>query len=169
MGHISPAVIKWLIKQKVVLGLELDVKSEPSFCLTCAKAKPTHKPVHKEWIEYVSQALEDKIHSDVWGPATPQSYNSKLYYVSFTDDHTRWMTIYCISQKLEVLSKYKEYEAWMRTQYRKHIKILQYDCAGEYLSKEFDTHLKAQGMIRSLTMHDMPKRMVLPSDWIACF
>ena len=72
---------------------------------------PTHKLVHKEWIEYVSQVLGNKIHSDVLGPATPQSYNGKLYYMSFTDDYTRSMTIYCISQKLEVLSKYKEYEA----------------------------------------------------------
>ena len=27
MGHISPIVIKWLIEQKTVLGLELDTKS----------------------------------------------------------------------------------------------------------------------------------------------
>ena len=77
--------------------------------------------------------------------------------VSFTVDYMRLTTIHCISQKSEVLSKYKEYEAWMRTQYSKCIKILQSDHGGEYLSKEFDTHLKAQGTIRSLTMHDMPK------------
>ena len=65
--------------------------------------------------------------------------------------------IYCISQKLEVLPKYKEYEAWMRTQYGKQIKILQSDCGGEYLLKELDTHLKAQGTIRSLTVHDTPE------------
>ena len=73
MGHISQTVIKWLIEQKIVLGLKLDIKSEPSFCPTCAKAKPTHKPVPKERVEYVSQALGDEIHSDVWGPATLQS------------------------------------------------------------------------------------------------
>ena len=48
MGHISPAVIKHLIEQKVVLGLELDMKSEASCCPTCAKAKPTRKPIPKE-------------------------------------------------------------------------------------------------------------------------
>ena len=86
-----------------------------------------------------------------------QSYNGKLYYVSFTDDYTRWMTIYCISQKSEVLAKYKEYEAWMRTQYSKPIKVLQSDRGGEYLSKEFDNHLKVNGTIRSLIMHDTPE------------
>ena len=77
--------------------------------------------------------------------------------MSFTDDYTRWTMIYCISQKLEVLSKYKEYETWMRTQYSKCIKILQSDHGGEYLSKEFNTHLIAQGALRSLTVHDMPE------------
>ena len=157
MGHISSAVIKRLIKQKVVLGLELDIKSEASFFPTCAKAKPTRKPIPKEGVKYVSQALGDKIHLDVWGPATPQSYNGKLYYVSFTNDYTRWTTIYCISQKSEVLPKYKEYEAWMGTQYSKRINILQSNRGGEYLSKEFDTHLKAQGTIRSLTVHNTPE------------
>ena len=56
-----------------------------------------------------------------------------------------------------MLLKYKEYEAWMGTQYGKRIKILQSDHGGEYLSKEFNTHLKAQGMIRSLTVHDTPE------------
>ena len=97
MGHISPAVIRRLMEQKVVLGLKLDIKSEASFCPTCTKAKPTRKPIPKERVEYVSQALGDKIHSDVWGPATPKNYNGRLYYVSFTDDYTRWTTIYCIS------------------------------------------------------------------------
>ena len=113
MGHISHTVVECLIEQKIVLGLELDTKSEPTFCTSCAKARPTRKPVLKERVDYISHTLGDKIYSDVWGPPTLQSYNRKLYYVSFTDNYTRWMTIYCISRKLEVLAKYKEYKAWM--------------------------------------------------------
>ena len=63
IGHILLTVLKQLIKQKDILGLKLDVKSEASFCPTCAKAKPTHKPVPKEQVKYVSQALGDKIHT----------------------------------------------------------------------------------------------------------
>ena len=91
------------------------------------KAKLTQKSILKEWTNYTSNALGKKIHSDVWGPANPQSYNGKLYYVSFTDDYTRWTTIYCIGQKSEVFQKYKEYEALLKTQYGKQIKLLQSD------------------------------------------
>ena len=157
MGHISHAVVKRLIKQKIVLGLKLDTKSEPTLCTSCAKARPTRKSVPKERVDYISHTLGDKVHLDVWGPATPQSYNGKLYYVSSMDDYTRWTTIYCISWKSEVLTRYKEYEAWMRTQYSKPIKVLQSDRGSEYLSKEFDDHLKANDTIRSLTVHDTPK------------
>ena len=99
MGHILHAIVKCLNEQKIVLGLELDTKYEPMFCTSCVKARPTRKQIPKERVNYISHALGDKIHSDVRGPATPQSYNGKLYYVSFTDDYTRWTTIYCISPK----------------------------------------------------------------------
>ena len=97
MGDISHTIIKCLVEQKIVLGLELDTKSEPTFYTSCAKARPTRKLILKERVDFISHVLGDKIHLDVWGPATPQSYNGKLYYVSLTDDYTRWMTIYCIS------------------------------------------------------------------------
>ena len=115
MGHISHTVDTCLIEPKIVLGLKLDTKSEPTLCTSCAKARPTRKPVLKERVDYIFHALGDKIHLDLWGPAMPQSYNGKLYNVSFTEDYTRWTIIYCISQKLDVLAKYKEYKAWMRT------------------------------------------------------
>ena len=111
MGHISHVIIKLLIEQKIVLGLELDTKFKPTFCASCMKPRPTRKLIPKEKVDYISHALGDKIHLDVWGPAMPQSYNGKLYYVSFTDDYTRCITIYCISRKSEVLAKYKECEA----------------------------------------------------------
>ena len=56
-----------------------------------------------------------------------------------------------------MLAKYKEYEAWLQTQHSKPIKILQLDRGGEYLSKDFNNHLKANSTIRSLTMHDTPE------------
>ena len=41
----------------------------------CAKAKLMCRPIAQEWVQYISHMLGDKIHSDLWGPADPQSYN----------------------------------------------------------------------------------------------
>ena len=165
MSHISPVAIKWLVEQKTILGLELDMKSKPTFCPTCAKAKPMHKLIPQEWVQYVSHVLRNKIHLDVWGPASPWSYNGKLYYINFTDDFTRWTMIYFIKQKLDISKKYKEYEAWLKTQYGKPIKVLQSDRGGEYLSNEFTRHLKEKGMMRSLTIHDTPEENRV-AEWL---
>ena len=43
----------------------------------------------------------------------------------------------------------------MQTQYSKLIKVLQSDRGGEYLLKEFDSHHKVNGTIRSLTVHNV--------------
>ena len=75
------------------------------------------------------------------------SYNSKSYYVSFTDDYMRLSTIEFIAKKNNVVSKYKEYEAWLSTQHGQNIKILQSNRSGEYLSDNFSTYLKGRGMV----------------------
>ena len=49
MGHISHAITKCLVEQKIVLGLELDTKYEPTFCTSCAKARPTTVPSDFFW------------------------------------------------------------------------------------------------------------------------
>ena len=69
----------------------------------------------------------------------------------------RWTTIYCIGQKLEVFQKYKEYEALLKTQYGKQIKLLQSDWGGKFLSNEFTNHLKKNGALQSLTVHNTPE------------
>jgi hypothetical protein len=108
LGHIAHNVVRNLIESGTLNGIRIDWDSKPTFCEACAKAKPMHKPIPKERTAKTSRELGDKIHSDVWGPTTPTSYNSKSYYVSFTDYSTRWTSIECLSKKSEVLTKYKE-------------------------------------------------------------
>ena len=62
-----------------------------------------------------------------------------------------------MSCKSEALTQYKNYEAWLQTQHGTRIKRLQTDRGGEYLSEEFTSHLKAQGTLWNLTVHDTPE------------
>ena len=97
MGHISPNAAKTLVKNGHVTGLTLDMSSEASFCEACAKAKPTRKTVPKERGGPHATNIGEKVHSDVWGPATPQSLDGKEYFVSFTDNYLRWSTVEAMS------------------------------------------------------------------------
>jgi GAG-pre-integrase domain/Integrase core domain/Pol polyprotein, beta-barrel domain len=157
MGHISPQVARKLVQNGVITGLELDTASQPGFCTACTQAKPTRKPVPQTREGLRDAKFDEKVHSDVWGPANPQSYDSKEYFVRFTDDHSRWTYLVPMAKKSDTLRCYSQYEAWVETQYSAKLKCLQTDRGGEYLSEEFSTHLKSKGMVRSMTVHDTPE------------
>ena len=80
-----------------------------------------------------------------------------MYYVSFTDDHTRYTHITLLAVKLDTFDAYKAYEAWAKTQHSTRIKCLRSDHGGEYLSNEFTTHLKLKGTEQKVTTHDTPQ------------
>src|SRR5882724_5873854 len=117
MGHISPATMKALVKSGSVMGLDLDMSSKLSFCKACEKAKPTCNPVPKECDGSSTATVGKKVHSNVWRPSTPQSYDGKDYFISFTDDHSCWSRVESMNYKSEALLQYKSYKAWLKMQH----------------------------------------------------
>ena len=80
------------------------------------------------------------------------------YFITFTDDATRYTVTFLMRTKDEALEAYKSFEAWALTQQHcKGIKTLRSDHSGEYLSKVFDQHLAAAGTVWKLTIYDTPQ------------
>jgi hypothetical protein len=157
LGHISPATIKGMLASRACDGLQLDVSSEMTSCASCEYAKTTRKPIQKTRIAPRAKEFGGEIHSDVWGPSPVQTIDKHSYYVSFTDDYTRWTTIYLMKTKSEVFTHYKSFEAWCKTQHGALIQIARTDRGGEYMSKAFDRHLAEKGTIRIAAPHDTPE------------
>ena len=124
---------------------------------SCESAKGARKSITKVREGGRCPAIGDEIHSDLWGPAPVESINRKEYYVSFTDDHSRYTKIYFLYSKDETFECYRAFEAWLSTQQNAKVKCLRSDRGGEYLSDEFSAYLKAAGTIRKLTVHDTPE------------
>jgi hypothetical protein len=64
------------------------------------------------------------------------------YFITFTDDFSRYGYIYLMRYKSESFEKFKEFQNEVQNQLGKIIKILRSDRGGEYLSLEFSDHLK---------------------------
>ena len=62
-----------------------------------------------------------------------------------------------MKHKSETFEKFKEFQSEVENQLNKKIKHLRSDRAGEYLSFEFDTHLKACGIVPQLTPAGTPQ------------
>ena len=157
LGHVSHDRAKLLVKKGLVEGVTLEAGNETAVCESCEWAKGTRKAVSKVRENERSTAVGEEIHSDLWGKALVESINHKLYYVTFTDDYSRYTNVYFLHSKEETFESYKSYEAWLMNQYGARIKCIRSDREGEYRSDEFDAHLKKAGMIRKLVVHDTPE------------
>lgn len=158
LGHIAVESARKLVTSGAVVGIELDTDSPEMDCDACIYARATRLPIPKVRISSPAQDFGDEIHTDVWGPATIATRQNRRYFITFTDDATRYTTTFLLRTKDEALEAYKMFEAWAVTQHHcKAIKVLRSDRGGEYLSEAFNQHLQKAGTARKLTTHDTPQ------------
>ena len=130
LGHISHERAKLLIDKGLVEGVNLDTESEATVCESCEWGKGTRKAVTKVREGERCAAVGDEIHTDIWGPSSVESIGKRRYYITFTDDCSRYTTVYFLRTKDEAFNFYCIYEAWLSTQYGIQIKCLNSDRGG---------------------------------------
>ena len=97
------------------------------------------------------EGLLDLIHTDVCGPFRSTTRDASRFYVTFTDDYSRYGYIYLIKHKSETFEKFKEFKQEVENQLGRKIKMLRSDRGGEYLSLEFHDYLKECGIVSQFT------------------
>jgi hypothetical protein len=157
LGHVATSTIRALVRGGAIEGVQLIDDGSALVCDSCEYAKTTRKPIRKEREAPLANAFGDEVHTDVWGPAPLASLGGRKYYVTFTDDHTRYTSIKVLRSKDQTFDAYKAYAAWVFTQHGIRIKRLRSDRGGEYTSKDFTAFLQGEGTERRLTTHDTPQ------------
>ena len=107
-GHIAIPSLERLNQENMVNGLAIDQSSIPSkSCDACVQAKQAHWSYPQE-AENCSQTHGDRVMSDVWGPAGKESIGKWKYYISFTDDCTRYVHVLFLKDKGQAFDRIKE-------------------------------------------------------------
>jgi Integrase core domain len=96
------------------------------------------------------------IHTDVFGPMSTYTRNNDRYFITFTDDYSRYDYVYLMRHKSESFEKFKEFRTEVENQLNKIIKALRLDREDEYLSYEFTMYLKECGIVSQLTPPETP-------------
>ena len=104
LGHISIERIKRLVKDGVLKTLDF---TDFGTCVDCIKGKQTNKST--KGAKRSSEILEI-IHIDICGPFATPCLNGQRYFISFIDDHTRYMYL------IEALDAFKTYKAEVEKQ-----------------------------------------------------
>ncbi|GJT83398.1 retrotransposon protein, putative, ty1-copia subclass, partial [Tanacetum coccineum] len=118
-------------------------------CVPCMSGKMARKP-YTHQVERAKDLL-GLIHTDVCGPFKIMSRQGASYFVTFTDDFSRYGYVYLLKHKHEVFETFKVFQKEVENQLGKTIKSLRSDRGGEYMSQEFLDHLKDHGIIAPYT------------------
>src|SRR5215216_5267887 len=123
-------------------------------CEPCLMGKMTKTPLSRT--KEQAADLLDIIHIDVYSPMSVEACGGYRYFITFTDDLSRYGYIYLMKHKSEDFEKFKEFQNEAQNQLGKKIKFLRSDRGGEYMIHEFDDHLKSCGIVPQLTPPGTP-------------
>ncbi|GKB54983.1 putative RNA-directed DNA polymerase [Tanacetum coccineum] len=152
LGHVNKKRIAQLQKDGVLESF--DFKSD-DVCESCLLGKMTKSPFTGTCER--GEGLLDLVHTDVCGPFRSATKDGKRYYVTFTDDFSRYGYVYLIKHKSDTFEVFKRYQNEVENQLGRKIKVLRSDRGGEYLSIEFFDHLKNCGIVSQLTPPRTPQ------------
>ncbi len=146
LGHINEKRISKLHKDGLLESFDLESYDT---CESCLLGKMTKTPFtgHSER----ASDLLGLIHTDVCGPMSQSARGGFQYFITFTDDFSRYGYVYLMKHKSESFEIFKIFQNEVQNQLGKTIKALRSDRGGEYLSQEFDDHLKGCGIVSQLT------------------
>ena len=153
LGHINPNRIQRLIHDGPLGTLRLE---EWPQCESCLMGKMTKRPFTQK--KNRAKEILALVHTDVCGPMTIPARGGYEYFITFTDDHTRFGCVYLMRRKSDSFDKFKEFKAEVERQTGKLIKTLRSDRDGEYLLGEFKDYLVHYGIVSQLTALGSPQQ-----------
>ncbi|GKA76990.1 putative RNA-directed DNA polymerase [Tanacetum coccineum] len=103
--------------------------------------QPTHDESHEKCKSCISGKMARK----------PFPHQGANYFITFTDDVSRYGFVYLMKHKYEVFETFKVFQNEVEKQFGKKIMAIRSDRGGEYLSHEFVNHMKSYGIVYQLT------------------
>jgi Integrase core domain. len=147
LGHVSKTAILKLGDK--VVGLAFDATDPEEFpgcqCAACAAGKQHRRPF--DAVEVRADKPLQLVHSDLCGEFPMKSLGGGRYFITFTDDCTRYCRVYILKNKkaATILRAFEEYRAWAEKQTGFEIKTIRTDGGKEYHA-EMEANLKGTGI-----------------------
>ncbi len=143
LGHVSFSKLKFLCENELLDGAPKRLEAENFKCAICLEFKMNNVPF-KDDREKATEILQI-VHTDVNGPHS-LGYCGEQYFVTFIDDFSKLVKVYCIKSKSEVYNCLVEYVNLVENLTGKRIKELRCDNGTEYINKRVDEFVKNRGI-----------------------
>ena len=160
LGHLGLDSVRKL--RDLAIGIEFDKTAErhknlverpknqvpkrSKTCQACVRGKQRKRPLNTRGRNPYRHSTKpfDLVHSDVC--EMPEGYDGSRYFITFTDDYTRTTFVKRLQTKDEAFQAFKDFYAFIRTQFGVTIRRIRSDNGGEYASKKFQDEMTKEGM-----------------------
>lgn len=128
-------------------------------CEGCAKGKLARSPFARTSGSVVktSKALE-LVHTDVIGPMETKTRGGARYALVLVDDWSRYVSVYLLKAKSQVLMSVKSYKAEMESLTGARLRCIRSDNGGEYTSKAFGSFCSVNGITHQTSAPYTPQQ-----------
>ena len=127
LGHASYGVVNAMVKDGRLSGVKMKFDAECDVCATAKQARKTFKASNENYEGKESARSDEVVCSDVLGPITPASKSGFRYIVTFITMKNRFVTIYPLRKKSDVLLAFERYVQDIKMSSGTKIKVLRSD------------------------------------------
>lgn len=141
LGHMNYTHLRVYLKRLNEIFLD---DCTDDHCDACKLVKTKRKPNRSGTNRRPDEAFHT-IHTDLV-PIKVEGFQGERYYVTITDDYTRWMEVYTMKAKSDWLSYLQAYIQWVENHFSKRVKIVRTDYGSELRSKKADEYFTSKGI-----------------------
>jgi len=160
LGHRNMRDVKQLAGMEVGIPASFKGNKEGRSCDICEVGKHTHAsfPAKGKDGKLASEPME-LVHVDVFGPIDTPSVSGSMYAILFTDDYSKWRSIYFMKSKAQSLEKLKLYlDDVAGLLHGRKVQRLHSDNGGEFISRAFRKYCKRSGILHTYTGPRAPQQ-----------
>ena len=146
-GHLNQDSLRRLTRDSLVTGLPdlHKCKSDSCICPTCALTKSTYQNPTATSKTSVTQPLA-RIHMDLCGPIQVPTAEGFKYFITFTDEYSRYSWISFLRTKDQAFSAFCEFQAYIENRLKCKILGIRSDNGTEFINRAFLDHLRKGGI-----------------------
>lgn len=152
LGHMSEKGLTTLAKKDVISVAKDVILDSCEHCLFGKQHRVSFSSTRK-----LRSDLLSLVHSDVCGPIEEESLGGSRYFVTFIDDASRKVWVYCLRTKDQVFDHSKIFHAMVERETGNKLKCLRSDNGGEYTSREFSSYCAEHGIRHEKTVPRTPQ------------
>ena len=155
-GHIGEQKLQRMASGELVRHLNYNSSKSIGFCETCIGGKHHRTPFDSSKTQ--STELLELVHSDICGKISEKTLGGGQYFLTFTDDKSRYSWVFILRSKDQVFDRFQEWKAQVEKSSQRKIQTIRTNNGGEYTSTKFETYLKSEGIRHELTVPKTPEQ-----------